>query len=276
LGGRLDTTNLWDTHCAIVTSIALDHQSWLGTDRTSIGLEKIGIGRPNVPLVLGDQNPPKGVLKAINSAGMDLQQVPPESARETLKLALPGVHQQSNAYAALTAIANLNRFLPIKLTDAKAALASVQIKGRFEHHKRDGLNVVLDVAHNPAAALSVVSGFDKRFPDAPVFAVFGALNDKDIAGVVAALSPKVRHWHCITLPGDRGTEASELCTVVQQAAGDATAHVNFFEAWRSVCEQVSAYNSTHPLPEAVVLVAGSFFTLTALHEHWQDVGRITN
>jgi len=276
LGGRLDTTNVWDASCAIVTSIALDHEAWLGSDRTLIGQEKIGIGRAGVPLIMADQEPPEAVLKSAMDARMDVQHVPPEAVREPLKLALPGNHQQTNAYAALTAVANLYSRLPVKLSDAKAALSKVNLAGRFEQHNRDGVKVVLDVAHNPAAAKSVVSGLNDRFPDAPVFAVFGALNDKDIAGVVAALSSKVLHWYCLSLPGERGTQAELLRTLVQQAGGQATAHPSLAAAWEAASNQVKDYNSNNPLPEAVVLVAGSFFTLTALHEHWHDVGRIAN
>lgn len=276
LGGRLDTTNVWDTSCAVVTSIAIDHESWLGSDRSSIGLEKIGIGRAGIPLIMGDQDLPESVLQQAVDAGMDVQQVPPSSARELLKLSLAGEHQQTNAYAALTAVANLHAVLPVKLAQAKVALSTVELAGRFERLQRNEVKVVLDVAHNPAAALSVVAGFDERFPDAPVFAVFGALNDKDVSGVVQALNVKVQHWHCITLPGERGTQAQALCATVCKAGGSADAHDSISVAWKAAYEQASDYNSNHPLPEAVVLVAGSFFTLTALHEHWNDVGRNAN
>lgn len=275
LGGRLDTTNLWDTDCAIVTSIAIDHESWLGSDRTSIGREKIGIGRAGVPLIMADQDPPPGVVKSIKQANMLLQQVPSEDERQFLSLSLPGEHQQTNAHAALMAVSHLNSRLPVTLDTAVAAIADVQVAGRFEQHRKQGVNVVLDVAHNPAAAASVQAGLQERFPGAPVFAVFGALNDKDVAGVVTALHTAVRHWHCIALDGSRGTPAKELCALVQGAGGKAEAHISLSEAWRAACEQANAYNSAHPPSEAVVLVAGSFFTLTALHEHWQDVGRST-
>ncbi len=275
LGGRLDTTNVWDTDCAVVTSIAIDHEAWLGSDRTSIGREKIGIGRPDVPLIMGDQEPPTGVLKAIKKAGMQLQQVPPPAERATLKLGLPGVHQQSNAHAALMAVAALNGKRPVILRDALTALETVTVPGRFEQHRQENFSVVLDVAHNPAAALSVVAGFEERFPEAPVFALFGALNDKDISGVVSALSPLVRHWHCVTLEGERGTSSAALCEAVGSAGGEGTAHNSFAEAWDAVCQRARDYNSQHPPIESVVLVAGSFFTLTALHEHWQHVGRPT-
>ena len=275
LGGRLDTTNVWDTDCAIVTSIAIDHESWLGSDRVAIGLEKIGIGRAGVPLIMGDQDAPKQVVTAIERANMQLHQVPVETERQRLSLTLPGAHQQANAHAALMAVAQLNARLPVPLTIAIDALSQVQVAGRFEQHRMQDLNVVLDVAHNPAAAASVRVGLQERFPDAPVFVVFGALSDKDVAGVVTALGSAVRHWHCVALANERGTPAAQLCALVTAAGGTADAHEVIADAWQAACEQANAYNSEHSPSEAVVLVAGSFFTLTALHEHWQDVGRST-
>jgi dihydrofolate synthase / folylpolyglutamate synthase len=273
LGGRLDTTNIWDADCAIVTSIAIDHEAWLGSDRTSIGREKIGIGRPNRPLILGDQDPPPGVLSAIEKAGMQLQRVPPPPERATLTLGLPGAHQQDNAHAALMAVAAVNSERPVSLSGALQALEAVSVPGRFEQHRFKNFTVILDVAHNPAAALSVVAGFEERFPQAPVFALFGALNDKDVSGVVAAFGSLVRHWHCITLGGERGTTALVLREAVAAAGGVGTAHNSFAQAWDAVCQHASDYNSQHPPIESLVLVVGSFSTLTALHEHWQHVGR---
>ena len=275
LGGRLDTTNVWDSGCAIVTSIAIDHESWLGSDRVTIGREKIGIGRQGVPLIMGDQNPPPEVLRLAVERGMKLQRVPPESARERLKLKLPGEHQQSNAHAALLAIETMNNRLPMTSSTAKQAISEVQVAGRFEQRRIDGVQVVQDVAHNPAAAASVAAGFVERFPQSPVFAVFGALNDKDVTGIVTELRPLVHYWHCFGLEGERGSAASELCSAVTSAGGDASQHKSVAEAFEAAYERATAYNSSHPFPEAVVLVAGSFFTLTALHEHWQDVGRLS-
>jgi len=274
LGGRLDTTNVWDTDCAIVTSIAIDHESWLGSDRDTIGREKIGIGRAGRPLIMADDNPPTGVIKAVLDAKMELQSVP-TPLTDTLALSLPGAHQQRNAAAALMAVKNLSSRLPIDAASAKHSLSTVQLAGRFEQHRIDGVSVVLDVAHNPAAAASVVSGFHERFPEAPVYCVFGALSDKDVPGILEALSAVVRHWHCVTLEGPRGRAAERLSDEIRQLGSSAEAHNSLADAWKAACEQASAYNCSHPLPEAVVLVAGSFFTLTALHDHWQDVSRIS-
>ncbi len=275
LGGRLDTTNVWDTDCAIVTSIAIDHESWLGSDRQSIGLEKIGIGRRDVPLIMADQDPPRLVIEAAQASGMLVQRVSAESERRALSLSLPGSHQQTNAHAALMAVASLHDRLPVKLEVAIQAAAAVQVPGRFEQRNRQGVSVVLDVAHNPAAAASVVEAFNERFSGAPVVMIFGALNDKDISKVVSTLNSLVQHWHCVQLDGSRATPVNELCSLIETVGGSTTAHAQMAEAWSSASEEVLAYNSSHPSTEAVVLVAGSFLTLTALHEHWQNVSRIT-
>jgi len=272
LGGRLDTTNVWDADCAIVTSIAIDHEAWLGRDRERIGFEKVGIGRANRPLIMGEQDPPPRVLQDAIAAGMQLQRVPPENERETLELALPGAHQQSNAHAALLAVATLQNTLPLPLDTAKKALSTVQLAGRFEQHRVQGIDVVLDVAHNPAAAASVAAALQQQYPQRPVYALFGALDDKDVGGIVEALQTVVRAWYCITLHGARARSSRQLCDLVSVNGATATAHSDIAEAWFAAYQDVSAYNSKHSHPEALVLVAGSFHTLAAWHEHWQNVG----
>jgi len=273
LGGRLDTTNIWDADCAIVSSIAIDHVAWLGNDRTAIGLEKIGIGRAEKPMVIAEQDTPAAVLTAATDMGVRLLTVPPAEQRSTLSLLLPGTHQQLNAHAALLAVSQLQPRCPLPLNVALAALAKVQVPGRFEQHCVNGIQVVLDVAHNPAAARSVVAGFRERHPDSPVFAVFGALDDKDITGVATELGAIVQHWHCIPLDFDRASSPDVLNSTIARAGGVATSHSSLSDGWKAASTHASAYNSKHSHVEAVVLVAGSFFTLAAWHAHWQNVGR---
>ncbi|HZX81198.1 MAG TPA: Mur ligase family protein, partial [Lysobacter sp.] len=69
LGGRLDATNLVDADVAVITTIDLDHQDWLGDDVESIGFEKAGIARAWKPLVLGDDDPPSSVLRHAYAIG---------------------------------------------------------------------------------------------------------------------------------------------------------------------------------------------------------------
>src|SRR5690606_29461323 len=69
LGGRLDATNLVDADVAVITTVDLDHQDWLGEDREAIGAEKAGIARAWKPLVLGDDDPPASVLRRAYAIG---------------------------------------------------------------------------------------------------------------------------------------------------------------------------------------------------------------
>ena len=122
MGGRLDAVNAWDADCAVVTSVDLDHQQFLGDTREAIGREKAGIFRPGRPAVCGDPVPPAGLLdhaEAINARlfrlGREIHTEIGEShwrcrvadrVYEALpRLAMPGLHQYGNAACAVAALA---------------------------------------------------------------------------------------------------------------------------------------------------------------------------
>ena len=71
LGGRLDAINIIDADVAVVTSIALDHQAWLGDTRELIAVEKLGIARPGRPLLIGEADSPKGFDQMIAATGAE-------------------------------------------------------------------------------------------------------------------------------------------------------------------------------------------------------------
>src|SRR5687767_9112981 len=75
LGGRLDTVNVIDADCAVITSIALDHMEYLGNDRELIGREKAAIMRPGRPAVFSDPVPPRSVGDYAKEIGADLWQI---------------------------------------------------------------------------------------------------------------------------------------------------------------------------------------------------------
>ncbi len=69
LGGRLDATNIVDPDVAVITTVDLDHQDYLGDDRESIGAEKAGILRAGRPCVLAEKDPPSSVLRRAYAIG---------------------------------------------------------------------------------------------------------------------------------------------------------------------------------------------------------------
>ena len=72
LGGRLDTVNIIDADCAVITSIDLDHMELLGPDREAIGREKAGILRAGRPAIVSDPVPPQSVIDRATAIGADL------------------------------------------------------------------------------------------------------------------------------------------------------------------------------------------------------------
>src|SRR5687768_12362745 len=225
LGGRLDATNLVDADVAVITTVDVDHQDWLGNDRETIGFEKAGIARAWKPLVLGEDDPPASVLRhayAIGAsairAGCDFffdsaaahgnrfsptDAVLPGAGQwtwrelgESFDLPLPRLAapvQLRNAATAIAALRALDKKLPV---DAIAqGVANAHIPGRLQRFERDGVEVVVDVAHNPQAARGLAAWLAAAPPPGRTIAVFAALGDKDIAGVVEALADRIDAWH---------------------------------------------------------------------------------
>ncbi len=245
LGGRLDAVNAIDPDCAIVTSIALDHMSYLGETREAIGFEKAGIFRAGRPAVCGDPQPPQSVVDHAARIGASLwvsgrdfgfggdrQQwgywrydgVPACGAlhrRGGLAYpALRGANQLLNASAVLTALELLRERIPVAMQAIRQGLMLVELPGRFQVLPGRPA-VVLDVAHNPQAAGVLSENLSSMgfFPE--TWAVFGALGDKDIAGIVERLKHRIDHWCLASLPGARGLRAEALRDQLE-AAGIST------------------------------------------------------
>ena len=220
LGGRLDAVNVVDADCAILTSIDIDHVDYLGPDRESIGREKAGIFRPYRPAVIADPRPPHSVLGGVGNKllfgqdfGFESQEGQwtywgPRGKRPGLAHpALRGGIQLRNASAVLCALDALE--LPIAVQEIRRGLAEVTLAGRFQVMPGRP-QVIFDVAHNVEAAKNLaenlfVSGYSKE-----TIAVCGMLRDKDIAGVLRALAPRVTRWHFASLSGPRAASAHDL------------------------------------------------------------------
>jgi len=181
LGGRLDATNLWDADCSILTSIALDHQDYLGDTLEAVAAEKVAIGRAGKTLIIGEQNPPSNLIPIAEGDGMNVQRIDNNNLPQS---SLAGEHQQRNAACAIAAVHDLQDRLPVHANVINSALTAVRMPGRFEQTTIASQSVVLDVAHNPAAAQSVHDALLMHYPDHHVFAVFSALSDKDIPGII--------------------------------------------------------------------------------------------
>lgn len=270
LGGRLDATNLVDADVAIITTVDLDHMDLLGPDRESIGAEKAGIQRAGRPCVLGERDPPSNVLRRAYALGavairghsdylidrFDAHWIWREPGFE-LVLPYPALAapvQVDNAAAAVAAL----RAAPLAIPETAfvRGVAGARLPGRLQRIA-DSPEVVLDVAHNPQGARQLAAWLAAH-PKSTV-AVFSALADKDIEGVVAPLLPHIAAWHLgpITDAGPRGLGLDALEARVRAGgAGTVRCHSGLAEALAAARSEAGS--------AARVLVFGSFHTVAAL------------
>ena len=209
LGGRLDATNLVDADVAVITTVDLDHQDWLGEDREAIGTEKAAIARAWKPLVLGDDDPPASVLRhayAIGASavriGCDFFFEPLDDARWrwrevgfAIELPAPVLAAPVQLRNAAVAIAAL-RALDIEVPDAaiERGVAAARLSGRLQPFDRGGIAVSVDVGHNPQAARELAAWLRAHPAAGRTHAVYAALADKDVVAVVAAFDGLVDAW----------------------------------------------------------------------------------
>lgn len=274
LGGRLDAVNLVDADAAIITTVDLDHQDWLGPDVESIGFEKAGIARAGRPLVLGDDDPPASVLRHAYAIGAPAWRIANDFFAERLDTggwrwrevgfamdlpppALDAPVQLRNAACAIAALRALDAEEAITPATFARGIATARIRGRLQRFNRDGVEVVVDVGHNPQAARAL-SAWLRAQPAKPTQAVFAALGDKDGAGVVAALADDIAAWHLAgsQAAGPRGQSVDDLAhALAGTAAAAGSRHADVGAALHAAIAAAA--------PEGRVLVFGSFHAAAA-------------
>lgn len=258
LGGRLDATNLWDADCAVVTSIALDHEDYLGSDVSVIATEKAAIGRQGSLLVVGDPEPPESLFRYAADTGIIVDHVGARSLDELPAPSLMGTHQRRNAACAVSVIEALHHRLPVNQDTVQLALKNARIPARFEQLNIYGVTVLLDVAHNPAGAVALSEAWQAQFPDVRANTLFACLKDKDLAGIIDALDPIVSNWHCLALDVPRAMPVEALSDAISEQS---SRPVTFGADAAATC--MAAYRQSLDNGQPL-LVAGSFHTIAAV------------
>ncbi len=273
LGGRLDSTNIIDADCAIITSIDLDHMEILGPDRESIGREKAGIMRTGRPVIVSDPVPPQSVLDHALEVGADLWRVGADfnvagdpqqwgwagRGRRYSGLAYPalrGANQLVNAAGVLAALTALRERLPVTAQAVRNGLAFVELPGRFQIIPGQP-TLVLDVAHNPHSVAALAANLDAMGFFPTTHAVFGAMADKDLGPMLAKVSPMLDRWYFTDLPTARAAKADALLAQWQaqntRKDTSASTHADPMQALQAA---VAAAD-----PADRIVVFGSFYTV---------------
>lgn len=240
LGGRLDATNAICPAVSVITAIDLDHQAYLGETLEEIAGEKAGIIKPGVPAVSAVQAPAAAAVlaRAAQERSVSLRLVAGEAA-----VNLAGSHQRRNAALALAALEAAG----IAVDDEARArgLAGVEWPGRFERVE----GVILDGAHNPAAARRLAQTWGEEFPggDRPAV-ILGILGDKDAAGICRALAAIAGSFIVTPVRSPRAGPTEEIATLARATGAPVTSAADFASAL------AQARASGRP-----ILVTGSLF-----------------
>jgi dihydrofolate synthase/folylpolyglutamate synthase len=253
LGGRLDSTTAANASIVGITSIAFDHEEYLGDTIESIAAEKAAIIRPGVRAVIARQHEPAALnvlLKRCEQVGVT--PVLAESiATDGLVLGLRGEHQKDNAAVAV-GLAELLRTEGFAISDSAIVdgLKTANHAARLEliPHKPSFL---IDGAHNPAGADSLRAYLD-QFATRPLTLVFGAMRDKQLEQMGEILFPVADTLVLTTIDNPRSASLEMLQSIASRfAKGTVLESESSTEALRIALENT--------LQEGLICIAGSLY-----------------
>ena len=275
MGGRLDSVNILNPDCVLLTHVALDHTQWLGDTREQIGYEKAGLFRESKPAVCADLSPPQSVLNQAEQIGADLKIINREFSYSQGKQAwewqgydktylefnhlpfpsIKGRGQLKNAAGVLMSIHCLAELLPVNETAIRKGLENIDIKGRLHNEIVNGHSIIFDVAHN-VDAVTVLSDYLKsHMIEGRTLAVFGILEDKDIQQVISLIEFNIDKWELASLNEPRGTNADKL--------GQELLQVNRSVKYNRHSSPIDAFNAAveNATTDDRIVVFGSFHTV---------------
>lgn len=285
LGGRLDAVNAFNPDCAIVTSVDIDHQEFLGNTRESIGAEKAGVYREGLPAICGDFSPPETLVRhaqkiqadflCINHAFSYEQHqdcwhfIVADKLRYRLPFpALAGEYQLANASCALAAVEAMQAVLPVRVEAIAAAMQAVKLTGRFQTVSLSP-RLILDVAHNPHAAAALAKNLKayKTAAESKTYAVFAMLSDKDIAGVVKEVKDEIDIWYVAAIQHPRSASVAELVSAILSVVPQA--NIKTFDSIAQACEhaQKDMQSCLDADENDKIIAFGSFFSVSDVMQY---------
>ncbi|MCH2694751.1 MAG: bifunctional folylpolyglutamate synthase/dihydrofolate synthase [Acidobacteriia bacterium] len=292
LGGRLDATNIIDPVIAVITSISLDHQAYLGQDLESITREKIGIIKrmlPNqysyssyLPVVCSSTN--KTVIKLVKqqckknqaqfiSAFQDLNfkilnntlektllgVEPVLGEKFKLKIPLPGPHQVKNVLAAIQIIEILNNIgFKVSASALEKGVSQTSWPGRLEI-KQTSPQIIMDGAHNTQAAKSVRYHIANFLSSEKVILIYGSLRDKDITGIMSNLAGLAREVILTQPKSERSATPQEILEKYSDFKVPVHLTKNVEAAWLLAHSKAKI--------DDTILVLGSLYLIGEIKQH---------
>lgn len=283
LGGRLDSTNVITPILSVITNIGFDHVNILGNTLEKIAIEKAGIIKQGIPVIVGeylpetknvfiqkaqDENAPlifaqdKYKIENVNHRGKyfeaditDLE----NNITEHFRLSLKGAYQAKNLLTAIAAEGELiKQGFAISSEQEKQALINIEtltgLRGRWEI-VQDKPTVVYDVGHNEDGISYIVKQAAEDYPLAKKHFIIGFVRDKDVEKALK-LFPKDAYYYFTNAHLPRALPVAELHEIATGAglAGNTFENVN-----DAIKAAKSAANE-----DDIIIVCGSFFIIAEI------------
>lgn len=285
LGGRLDAVNIIDPDVAIVTTIDNDHESWLGTDLSQIAFEKSAIFRKNSINLVGDEKSMTLIDCVRSENDLSVQLVSEISRYEKVFSLLvlqlldrsinPNYLISQNIQLSLVAFDSLFK-INFHNFDLSIFIKKIKLNGRFQQLASNPITIV-DVGHNPQAALNLVKNIVAQDTNGSRYAICGMMKDKAILSFLEPLTALIDHWFFVDLPIDRAAKGDDLLTYYQQINSKLTtvSSSSVKQATTEIAVSVAvAYQNilAQCKPNDQIYVFGSFITVAELlhycDENW--------
>jgi len=285
LGGRLDATNVVQPMLSIISTISKDHVKILGNTLEKIAVEKAGIIKKNVPVIISFQIPRirkifRTIAKSNNSPLIDVQEkfryklIRHDLSGQDFSLKIPkgetfffhlpllGIHQIQNSITAYSAI-QLIREKGIKISDQNIyeGFATVKWPARFEILSERPF-LIIDSAHNTDSINKLVQTIKLIAPNKKIILIFGASEDKDIIGMLHILISKIHLLITTQSNHPRALNAKMLLEMAQKQGGKGISFLSIEDALKNALEKWGE--------NSVIIATGSIFIAAAIRETWMS------
>lgn len=279
LGGRLDAVNIVDPDIAVITTIGLDHQEWLGDNREVIGAEKAGILRQGIPFICVENDVPNSIVIAAKDMGchsyfwgqkikkredntyqLVLQDQPLTLQIANPQLPVPSLLAAAQAYFLLGGARSVD--------EIGIALAETRLEGRFERIACEDSLFILDVAHNPQASALLVERLRSESLSGLV-CVIAAMKDKDIKGIIEPVLSFVDTWVATEIPSlPRSMSAESIAALLGEQGTECSLESDPIKALSLAKKLSKKENKTDGEGQRPILVLGSFYLISEFKTHY--------
>jgi len=245
LGGRLDATNVISPCLSIITSISLDHTEVLGRTCEAIAVEKGGVIKENIPVIMGPHVPLDCIQPMAVQKGSPCMQVKESSP----------LFEEENRAIARAALDHLTASFSLSSHAIEKGLER-RLPCRFEILHGSPL-VILDVAHNPDGFQHLFDMLAHHYPNKSLRLVFGLSKSKDVQGCLKLIAAQATHFHLVEAPNGRGASPRDLAAYLRQSGIDDVClgiHCSIQEAIHQAKEEALKRGD-------ILVVCGSFFIM---------------